>query len=138
MNEPLTVALVSAGSAIAGSLLTIFFSPRLQHYFWTRQRRVEIQHSVINELNRLMSEYIVKYKGDGSYRPSEEFHQSLATVTAQVTTLFSAASLQLFNKMTNLIPYTPGIHTGFTLYQQEVSKARDAALRSLYQEIGLL
>ena len=47
MSDGLGVALISAGSAIFGSLLAIFLTPRLQHHFWTRQRRAELRRETI-------------------------------------------------------------------------------------------
>src|SRR2546427_4134947 len=44
-TDPLTIALVAAGS----SLLAIFLTPRLQHRLWRRQKRDEIRLATIGK-----------------------------------------------------------------------------------------
>jgi hypothetical protein len=48
--------LLAAMVGVVSALLTIFLTPRLQHYFWTRQRTAERQLAVIEEMNKLVAE----------------------------------------------------------------------------------
>jgi len=52
MPDALATALIAAGSAIVGSLLTIFLTPRIQHVFWIRQQRAQLRLQAIAEFNR--------------------------------------------------------------------------------------
>ena len=48
-------------SGILGTLLTIFVTPRLQHYFWKRQKREGIRLTAGTEVNRLAAEFKSDY-----------------------------------------------------------------------------
>ena len=50
MSDPQLTTLISAVSAISATLITIFLTPKLQHYFWKHQRRAELRLDVINEV----------------------------------------------------------------------------------------
>ena len=58
-------ALITASAAfvggILGTLLTIFVTPRLQHYFWKRQKREELRLAVVTDVNRLAAEFQSNY-----------------------------------------------------------------------------
>jgi hypothetical protein len=57
-------ALMTASAAfvcgILGTLLTIFVTPCLQHYFWKRQKREEIRFTIVNEVNRLAAQFMMR------------------------------------------------------------------------------
>ncbi len=127
MTDPLTAALIAAGS----SLLTILLTPKLQYYFWKYQRRADLRLSVINDANQLTAQFIANYTA--THHPSQAFLARLISVTAQVKSLFSDQSYQLFRAVDLLISQnlTGGTVAGFF-------QARDAALRALYEEVGVL
>jgi hypothetical protein len=142
MSNPVFTVIVPAASAIIASLLTIFLVPWLQHHFWKYQRREELRLTVINDVNRLAAEFITKYieaegSGDHNFKPSVQFFQSLQVVTAQVKVLFSAQTFQDFKNLEAMI----GPNLGPRSKQRGIDnfiQARDAALRSLYNEVGIL
>ena len=57
-----TPALIGA----AGSLLAILLTPRLQHWFWKRQRRAELLSATLNEFNLLAAEFLSLYVGQAA------------------------------------------------------------------------
>lgn len=125
-------------SGITASLLTIFFTPRLQHHFWKLQRREELRLGTINTLNKLTAEFITTYSREGSYKdPGEEFWQSLHAALANVKALFSGGAYDLVERMAAML--APNLGPEYEkrgIY--DFILARDAALRLLYQEIGIL
>jgi hypothetical protein len=61
MRDALTVIFVPALIGVLATLLTIFLTPSLQHYFWRLQRRAELRLATINEVVRVTSEFTAKY-----------------------------------------------------------------------------
>ena len=139
MSDPMTVAFISAGSALLATLLTIFLTPRLQHHFWLYQRRAELRLSVINGVNKLLAEFITGYmeaeNKDEKFRPVEAFLQALEIVAAQLKALFSNQAFEQYKKVEVMIP---GLTPGDKRTIGDFIQARDAVLRVLYKEVGLL
>ncbi len=141
MNDLLIVAALSAGSALFATLLTIFLTPRLQHRFWKYQRRTELRLQEIDEINKLMAEFIENYieaeiKGE-TCKPSIEFFRSLQAAAAKVKALFSDQTFNIFKKMEVMI----GPKLGPSSKQRTVDdfiQARDVTLKALYEEVGIV
>ena len=135
----LTVAIISAGSAIVGSLLTIFLTPRTQHYFWTRQKLAERRLAVADEINRLASELVTDVteglRTQETFFPSVEFFKSWTPVDRQFRVFFSGRTRGAYFAMENMMTRDTGIH------RQEVDlfyPRQLEALTALYREVGLL
>jgi hypothetical protein len=137
--SPLWTVALSTIIAILASLLTIF----LTHYhFWRFQRRGELRLAAIDEVNRLAAEFITAYieaenQGDKNFKPNIEFFQSLQVATAKIKALFSGPTYGAFKRMEVMM--VPNL--GPTFRQRTVDdfiQARDAALQSLYKEVGVL
>ena len=135
MSE-LTAVVLSAGSAVIATLLTLFLTPRLQHYFWKRQRREELRLATIKEINRLTSEFITNHIADPAFPPSQEFFQALQATSADLRALFSSRAWRAFKEMEIMI--APNLGGGGDRIPADFIAARDRALRVLYQEVGLL
>jgi hypothetical protein len=118
-------------------------TPTLQHYFWKRQQREELRLAAINEVNRVAAEFITKYmaaeREKTKYVPDTEFFQSLQAVGAQVKALFSGAAFDAFEQLRQAIgpnlEQVPGEGHGSV---EEYVRRRDAALRALYQDVGIV
>src|SRR5712692_10411784 len=98
MPDPVTTALISAGSAFVGGLLSVFLTPQLQHYFWKNQRRVEVRLATIDELNKLASQFLFGVTS-GPYTPPPDFHLSMQATIARLKVWFSDDAFQVFNRM---------------------------------------
>jgi hypothetical protein len=57
-----TPALIGA----VGSLLAILLTPRLQHWFWKRQRRAELLSATLDEFHLLAAEFLSLYTGQAT------------------------------------------------------------------------
>lgn len=134
MSE-LTAVVLSAGSAIIATLLTLFLTSRLQHYFWKSQRREELRLAAIKEINRLTAEFIANSTADSAFTPSQEFLQALHAASADLRALFSSRAWRAFREMEIMI--APNLGGGDHTVADLIA-ARDRALRVLYQEVGLL
>lgn len=136
MSDPLTVASIAAGSAILSTLLTISLMPRLQHYFWTYQRMAELRLVTINEVNKLMAEFITNHiVANGNYRPTPDYFRLLAAAAAQVKAQFLDTTFQFFKRIEVMIPGLDPEKGKQTV--EDFIEARDVALRALYKEAGL-
>ena len=141
MSDLLTITFVSVGSALLATLLTIFLTPRLQHHFWKYQRRAELRLTATDEINNLAAEFITKYReaertGNHNFIPSIEFFQSFDAAEAKVKALFSTQTFQVFKNMEVMIGPHLGPKGKRTV--DDFIQARDATMRSLYKEIGIL
>lgn len=107
MSDPQLTTLISAVSAISATLITIFLTPKLQHYFWKHQRRAELRLDVINEVNKLTADFIEGYieaEMDGrGFKPSVDFFKSFQAAAAKVKALFSERTFQAFKSMEVMI-----------------------------------
>jgi hypothetical protein len=151
MIPPLSYILIPTAAAflsgILGTLLTIFLTPRLQHRFWKYQRREELRFAAITEMNRLVAEFSVYYvyKKNISEKSPElgtEFFQSWFIVDAQMKTLFSNSTYQVFDKM-RLTFLTASLYSKQEMSDrsdriQDLTQKHNAALSALYKEIELI
>jgi hypothetical protein len=137
VTDPLTVVFFSTGSAILGSLLTIFLTPRLQHHFWRRQRRSEIRLTAVNELARVISEFEIKFLFDQGYAPNQnqdrDFLKSFRKSTNDVRNLFSDSAFETFKELEKMVVGPTTDRTYEKFYEKERK-----AMRALYGELGLL
>jgi len=136
-TDPLTIALVSAGSSVMASLLTIWLTPRLQHYFWKRQRLDDLRLDAINEFNRLAAEFLFEYSSaPQTYKPSAEWFKTFLALISNIKARFSEKAFSAFKTMEVLIgPGTPGLGPEGNKTISDFVEARDAALRALYAEV---
>ena len=132
MNPLLTIVLSISG-AILSSLLTIY----LTHYhFWKYQRLGELRLKALDEVNRLLSDFISDYMADReNYVADREWHKSFQANSAKVKALFSAETFQSFKKVEEMVGHNLGPRNRTV---NDFIEARDIALRSLYEEVGVL
>jgi hypothetical protein len=130
-TNPLTIALVAVGS----SLLTIFLTPWLQRQFWRKQRRDELRLAAINEFNRLTSEFLTGFlDAPETYKPTFEWFAAYNVVGGNIYALFfSRRPAEACSKVGVMIGPGPGPEGKQTA--DDFVKARNAALRALYQEV---
>lgn len=124
-------AIISVLIGVVSTLLTIFLTPSLQHYFWGYQRLSEIRLAVVKEVNDLSAEFLNNYLNNNRYRPTDVFFRSLMVVTANITALFSQKALDRFKEVQVMIPNLGPDGKGTP---EAFIKVRDAALRALYDE----
>ncbi len=95
MPDLVITAMISAGSAFVGGLISVLLTPKLQHYFWKHQRRVEVRLATINELNELASQFLYGVTA-GPYTPPAEFHRSMQVTLAKLKFWFSEGAFRVF------------------------------------------
>jgi hypothetical protein len=139
---------ISAVVGIASALLTIVLTPTLQHHFWTRQRQAERQLAVIDEVGKLLGEYLYQCQEDYAAALAEQrvvgvdnlfgvrFFPALLAIDGQIRALFSEETVQVYLKIRSLIPIGTPKHTWQELYV-EFSQRRTRALQALYKEVGI-
>jgi hypothetical protein len=130
-----------------GSLMTIFLSQPVQHWFWKRQRRADLRFAVVNKINELASEFAVSYVlGKDIVEESPEglvtFYRSWHIVAAQARVLFSKSTYNAVEHMEVMMVAVP-LHSRQEVMDRvprhtEFVKRRDTALRAMYKEIGIL
>ena len=128
MSGFITPALIG----IISTLLTLFLTPRIQHYFWGYQRMSELRLAAYKELNALAAEFLYNYGINPDYRPAEQFFKSLMVLTADIKVLFSQIAFDKFKEFEIMIGPNLG-PTGKGAFEAFI-RARDAALRALYAE----
>ncbi len=145
MSQILISGLVGVGSA----LITIFLTPRLQHYFWKRQRRAEIHLIAANQLNDLAAQFLVAYTSPyrAAQRPyprehtppniNDEFLRSWTAACTQVKCLFSDKAAALLERMNSIILNRDLEGKFYAEVVQEFLALRDDTLARLYEEIGI-
>jgi hypothetical protein len=129
-----------------GTLLTIFVTPRLQHYFWKRQKREEIRLTVVTEVNRLAAEfnsdYMFRDRGEQTSERMLSFYPSWISVAGQVKGLFSPPTYQAFDRVQEHI-MTAHLFSAQELKSRipritEFDNLRNTTMKALYIEIGIL
>ncbi|MGH2452863.1 MAG: hypothetical protein ACREJL_00970 [Candidatus Methylomirabilales bacterium] len=143
MSESLVTVVVGGLVGVLATIITIFLTPRLQHYFWQRQRLAEVRFEVVDKLNWLMAEFISDYiaheRRSERYSPRPEFFKEFQVTTTFIKSLFSAKSWEAFKAMeVKISPWLGGAGPGAPAGTvEEFIQARDRAFRALYREIGL-
>ena len=128
-----TALLIGMIGSIMGSLVTIFLTPRLQHYFWGYQRLGEIRLSAINELNSLAAEFLNEYmkNPNPTFRPDDAFFRRLMVASANMKVLFSEEAYRAFKGFEVMFGPNLGLAKGAV---DVFVDARDKALTALYKE----
>jgi len=134
MPDALATALIAAGSAIVGSLLTIFLTPRIQHVFWIRQQRAQLRLQAIAEFNRLTAEFLHQAN---PYVPAPQWFIAFNANEATIRASFSGAGDEAFQALRGLIG--PGQGGTFGPQGQygvhDFIERRDRALTQFYSEV---
>jgi hypothetical protein len=146
MNPPWITFLAAIISGVLASLITNLAAPRLQHWFWKRQRLEEIRFAVIAEVNRLAAQFVMSYIGkdmpDYIAQLAPVFFESWEILDGQVRLFFSPATHQKFSRLFELT-----LLYGFYSQQEtqdiiprinQFREARQETLKALYTEIGIL
>jgi hypothetical protein len=121
-----------------GSLLTIFLTPRLQHYFWKRQRLGDLQISAAHEIEQITSEFLHNCRvGTNGWFPDE------LEKTAEVNSLFDRPAREKLSNLERLLSRGGSSGPGMLGPKGEYTTLdfiglRDEALREIYNEIGLI
>jgi hypothetical protein len=136
--------LVPAVVGIASALLTIIFTPTLQHYFWRRQRHAEQQFAVIEELNTLAAEMhtflLTSEDLDGDRQ--EQLYLTLVRARHNATALFSYHARQQYLGLDNAILEAlflpePSASEQRKQVNKQLFHAHQAALTALYRDMGI-
>ncbi len=133
-----TVSLVAGAVGAGSALLTIFLTPRLQHYFWKRQRRSELRLETAEEVNDIAAPFVHTVSSLVEWELSEQFLANILVVRGRVKALFSEKAFDGFlamqyfiaasgSRVRGLGPEGKGSTDDFIL-------ASDEALRTLYEE----
>lgn len=122
-----------------GSLLAIFATPVLQHHFWKRQRRAELQLRTVETVNTLTAQFIQQWiAANGAkqaYHPASEWYENFSAAEAAVKALFAADTYKMFKNLEKRIE--PNLGTIDRPYPNVNAfiEARDAAVKALYDEV---
>lgn len=131
------VYLLLAMTVLAGLMLMVIVMLRLQQYFWTQRRLVDLRLEAIHELNWLLAQFLTNCIADAAYVPGRDFLHSLNAATSKARTLFSQRSLQALQALEAVVGQAPGPPWGDRRASiQQLIAMQDAALRALYQETG--
>jgi hypothetical protein len=138
MRDAVTVVIVPALIGVLATLLTIFLTPPLQHYFWMRKQWGELRLKTVDEINALLSEYITKHidadnRGE-RYDPPVAFFQSLRVADVKLRVLFSEETYGVYKQAEVMVAHG-GLGPGGTI--EGFAAAQEAALRAMYAELGL-
>jgi hypothetical protein len=141
MTDPLTLTVVSAGSAVVATLITIVLTPRLQHVYWTHQRRSEARVAAIRSINQLMAEFITNHIDATSkgqiHVPTIQFFQAFQVGAADVKALFPEDVFEVFKELEVMVgPHLGPKTKGNTV--QDFIEARGRALQAMYKKAGLV
>jgi hypothetical protein len=118
----------------------------LQHYFWKRQKREELRLSAVAEVNKLAAEFQTRYLFKDMVEDTTEsllaFAQAWISVAGSVKDIFSEATYQKFERMYTYVIAVP-LHSKQEATDRvpriaKYTEVRDAAMRALYTEIGIL
>jgi hypothetical protein len=118
----------------------------LQHFFWKHQKREELRLAVVTEVNRLAAEfktsYLLKDMVENTTERLLAFAQAWTSVDGHVKDLFSESTYQTVERMYTYVIAVP-LHSKQEIMDRvpritEFTKIRDAAMRALYKEIGIL
>lgn len=122
-----------------GSLLAIFATPVLQHHFWKRQRRAELQLGTIKTVNTLTAQFIQQWIAANGvkqeYHPTSEWYEDFSAAGAEVKALFAVDTHRMFKNLEKRI--APDLGTVGSPYPDVNAfiAARDAAVKALYSEV---
>jgi len=140
MSSPdTTTTSLIAGAVGAGSaLLTMFLTPRLQHYFWKRQRRSELRLDTADEVNNIAAHFVHIVSTLVEWELSEQFLAKILVVRGRVKALFSEKAFDRFLAMQYFLAASGSRARGLgpegKASTDDFIKVSDEALRTLYEE----
>lgn len=134
----LLVALISAGSAVIGALLTIILAPRVQHDFWTRQQLAERRLAVADEINELTSSLLADVteglRTEQQFFPPVDFFRAWNVADNKFRVFFPGAQRAYF-EMEQMLTRDTGIQR----LEVDTFRLRQlVAMKAIYGEVGLL
>lgn len=121
-------------SGAGGSLLTTWLSARLQHHYWGRQKRADLSLTTIHEIEKLCAEFITCDQGHDKRELPEDFNYRFEIALSQLKVLFSKKALARYEELQPIILKGTGKEYG----PHDFDKRREAVLRELYTEIGII
>jgi hypothetical protein len=130
-------------TGVLAAIVTVYLTPKVQHYFWKAQRLADLQFATVTEVNRLMAQYLAGHiardtGADPSWKPPREFFVALHAAAAQVKVLFSDKAWTAFKGVEVLLTATGGLgHAGDSKTDQDFIEAHNKAMHTFYEEIGL-
>lgn len=131
MNQAI-IAIKGVIVGILGSYGGIVLTNRFQVGRERKARLGELRLSVFKEVNDLAAEFFHVYLKDPSqYRMTDQFYRNLMVTTAKIKVFFSEKAFDSFKKFEAMIGENLGPAKGSS---DTFIKARDAALRALYDE----
>jgi hypothetical protein len=127
---------------IVSALLTMLLTPTLQHYFWRRQRYVERQFAMIEELNTLIAALEPRLAGLVSGvmgREERQTYQEMVGLLANIRALFSPLAFERCQVLHQ------AIRAGWNAtdpelrgqMRQHIQEIHQDALRAMYQDMGI-
>ena len=125
---------------VVSSLLTLLLGQPLQHYFWRRQRYVERQFAMIEELNTLVAAMDFRLvAGTLSHEERQSLYQRMVGLTTNIRTLFSPPAFERCQALRRAI--RAGLSAtdhGFRgEIRRHIQEIHQDALRALYQDMGI-
>jgi hypothetical protein len=124
---------------VISAVVTLVLGQPLQHYFWRRQRYVERQFAMIEELNAIVAAVDTQLVTEPLSREVQQsLYQRMVTLTANIRPLFSPPAVEpcqaLRRAIRGLRAVDPNIRAEIRLHIQEVHQD---AIRALYQDMGI-
>jgi hypothetical protein len=133
------LAALSAG--LLSAVIALIFGQPVQHHFWTQQREAERRLRVIDELNKLTAEFLIRFRmharatPPAPFRIDNDFHVALTMAAHDAEMLFPAAAFQAYKRLEEMLgASTDRRIDDFTFAFVE---ARKAAFQALYKEVGI-
>ncbi len=134
--------IVAVLTGLLASVVTTLMTPRLQHFFWKKQKLAELQFATIKEAKSLLAEYlaghIAKVWGEmPDWKPTGAFWKQWQSLILDLQTLFSTRAWKVFKEAEKMMNAsgTLGLQGGKTVDQ--FMAACNRAVVTLYKEIGL-
>jgi len=126
-----TSVLVGTLTGIGASIVTVLLTPWLQHHFWKRQKRFELQFATFEAVNSLFGEFVVMVRGMSNVDMNDIFRR-VTELRPRVNLLFgSPASSAFLEAHRYIVEAQPWDVTQFVLRS-------DDAQRALLQEMGFV
>jgi hypothetical protein len=132
------IAILSVLVGFGSALLAIFLTPQLQHFFWQRQRRAELQIDTANDVNKIAANFYITASAAVDWGLSSEFLAEILVVRGKVTALFSEPTIKQFEAMHNLFAANSSRARGLgpqgNSGKYEILEIADKAVRMMYEE----
>lgn|GEM_PF-6667507 len=140
-----TGVIVGLFSGAGGSYLSARWVPHFEHRYWQAQRLFEARSAAAAELKRLYAVYLAGHiakttEQDPNWRPSREFWVAWHAMELDIEALFSGRTRAAVRGVEALMTANGGIGNPADRprkNEQDFIEAGGAAMRALYEEIGL-